>query len=81
MMENLIQGQDLNNLQWLCLQEYKIQKLSNNLFNYCHLHVLHLTKCNCLQIFIDISSHVLNMSICVDMNELSTSIGKLNASL
>jgi hypothetical protein len=49
-VENFIQGQDLNNLQSLCLQEYMIQKLSNNLFNYCRLQVLHLTKCNCLQL-------------------------------
>ncbi len=80
-MENFIQGQDLNNLRWLCLQEYMIQKLSNNLFNCCHLQVLHLTKCNCLQFFKNISNHGLNMSIYVDMNELSTSIGKLNAFL
>jgi len=81
MVENFIQGQDLNNLRWSCLQEYMIQKLSNNLFNCCHLHVLHLTKCNYLQIFFDISSHGFNMSICVDMDELSTSIGRLNAFL
>ncbi|CAM6028070.1 unnamed protein product, partial [Sphagnum balticum] len=43
-VENFIQGQDLNNLRWLCLQECMIQKLPNNLFNYCQLQVLHLTK-------------------------------------
>ncbi len=58
-----------------------IQKLSNNLLNCCHLQVLHLTKCNCLQKNFDISSHGLNMSIFIIMNELSTSIGKLNALL
>jgi len=80
-VEIFIQGQDLNNFRWLCLQEYMIQKLSNNLFNCCHLQVLHLTKCNCLQLFFDISSHGLNMSICVDINELSTSICKMNVFL
>ncbi len=51
-VENFIQGQDLNNLRWLCLEECMIQKLPNNLFNCCHLQVLHLTKCNCLQFFL-----------------------------
>jgi hypothetical protein len=51
-VENFIQGQYLNNFRWLCFQECMIQKLSSNLFNYCHLQVLHLTKCNCLQMFL-----------------------------
>jgi hypothetical protein len=71
-VENFIQGQDLNNLQWLCLQECMIQKLPNNLFNCYHLQVLHLMKCKCLQFFFHILNHDLNMSI---------SIGKLNALL
>jgi Leucine-rich repeat (LRR) protein len=81
MVENFIQGQDLKNLRWLCLQECMIQKLPNNLFNCCQLQVLQLTKCNCLQFVCDILSHGLNMSICVDMKELSTSIGNLIALL
>jgi len=81
MVENFIQSQDLNNLQWLCLQECMIQKLPNNLFNCCHLQVLHLTKCNCLHYFFDILSQGFNMSICVDMKELSPSFSKLNALL
>jgi len=71
----------LNNLRWLCLQECMIQKLPNNLFNYCHLQVLHLTKCKCLQFVLDILSQKPNMSICVDMKELSPSFSKLNALL
>jgi hypothetical protein len=81
MVENFIQSQDLNNLRWLCLQECMIQKLPNNLFNYCHLQVLHLTNCSCLQFFFDILSQGPNMSICVDMKELSPSFNKLNALL
>ncbi len=81
MVENFIQSQDLNNLRWLCLQECKIQKLPNNLFNCYHLQVLHLTKCDCLQYFFDILNQGLNMSICVDMKELSPSFSKLNALL
>ncbi len=52
-MENFIQGQDLNNLRWLCFQECMIQKLPSNLVNYCHLRVLHLKNYNYLQIFFD----------------------------
>ncbi|CAM6073947.1 unnamed protein product [Sphagnum tenellum] len=50
-VENFIQGQDLNNLRWLRLQKCMIQKLPNNLVNYCHLRVLHLTNYNYLQFF------------------------------
>ncbi len=81
MVENFIQGQDLNNLRWLCLQECMIQKLPSSLFNCCQLQVLDLTKCNRLQFVFDILSHGLNMSISIDRKELSTSIGKLNALL
>ncbi len=79
-VEKFIQSQDLNNLRWLCLQECKIQRLPNNLFNCCHLQVLHLTKCNSLQNFFDILSPTFNMLICVNM-KLSTPMGKLNALL
>ncbi|CAM5999685.1 unnamed protein product, partial [Sphagnum balticum] len=34
-------------------------------------------RCNSLQFVYDILNHGLNMSICVDMKELSTSIGNL----
>ncbi|KAH8967373.1 hypothetical protein BDL97_03G075100, partial [Sphagnum fallax] len=80
-VENFIQGQDVNNLRWLCLQECRIQKLPSRLFNCCHLQVLDLTKCDCLQFVFDILSHGLNMSISIDMKDLSTSIGNLNALL
>jgi hypothetical protein len=43
MVENFVQGQNLNNLCWLCFQECMIQKLPINLFNCYHLQVLHLT--------------------------------------
>jgi hypothetical protein len=80
-VENFIQGKDLNNLRWLCLQKCMIEKLPNNLFNCCHLQVLHLTKCKYLQFLSHISNPGFNMSTCVDMKELSPSIGKLNALL
>ncbi len=81
MVENFIQGQDLNNLRWLCLQECMIEKLPNSLFNCCHLQVFNLTKCHRLQFVFDILSHGLNRSISIDMKKSSTSIGNLNALL
>ena len=80
-VENFIQGRDLNNLRWLCLQECMIQKLPNNLVNCCHLRVLHITNCYYLQLFFDTLSHGLNMSKCTNMEKISTSISKLNALL
>ncbi len=71
----------MNNLRWLCLQECMIEKLLNNLFNCCHLQVLHLTKCNRLQFVFDILGHGPNMSISIDMKDLSTPIGNLSALL
>ncbi len=80
-VENFIQGKDLNNLRWLCLQKCMIQKLPNNLLTCCHLQILHLTKCNYLQFSLDISNHGLDTSRSIDMKKLSASIGKLNALL
>jgi hypothetical protein len=76
-----IQGQDFNNLRWLCLQKWMNQKLPNNLVNCCHWLVVHLTNYNCLQIVFDIFNHGLNISICVDMKKISTSFNNLNALL
>ncbi len=78
-VENFIQGQNLNNLQWLCLQKCMIQKLPNKLFKCHHLQVLHLTKCNRLQFLFDFLVHNLNSLVSVDMKELPTTIGQLNA--
>ncbi len=61
-VENFIQGQDLNNLQWLCLRECMIKKLPYNLVNCCHLRVLHLMNCDCLQFSFDILNHGLNLT-------------------
>ncbi len=80
-VENFIQGRNLNNLRWLCLQKCMIQKLPNNLVNCCHLQVFHLTNYNFLQFFSNILNHGLNISICVNMKELSTSFCILNALL
>jgi len=56
-----------------------IQKLPIYLFNCCHLQVFHLMKCDCLQFFSYILNQGFNMSICVNMKELSPSFNKLNA--
>ncbi len=58
-----------------------IEKLPNNLVNCCHLQVLHLTNCEDLQMFFDVSNHGSNISLCDDMKELPTSFGQLNALL
>ncbi|CAK9869902.1 unnamed protein product [Sphagnum jensenii] len=80
-VENFIQGQDLNNLRWLRLHECKIPTLPNNLVNCCHLRVLHITNCDYLQLFFDILNHGFNMPISINMKELSISISKLNTLL
>jgi disease resistance protein RPS4 len=48
-VENCIQGQNLNNVKWLCLNKCMIRKLSNNLFNCLQLQVLDLTQCQSLE--------------------------------
>ncbi len=80
-VENFIENQHLNNLRWLCLKECMIEKLPSNLFNCYHLQVLHLTKCNRLQLFFNILSQGLNMSISIDTKELFPSFSKLKALL
>jgi hypothetical protein len=44
-VKNFIQGQNLNNVKWLCLTKCMIQKLPNGLFNCLQLQVLDLAKC------------------------------------
>jgi Leucine-rich repeat (LRR) protein len=73
-VENFIQSQNLNNLQWLCFQECMIQKLPSNLFKCSCLQVLNLTKCNHLQIIFDFLIDNLNSSINVDIRKLPIAI-------
>jgi Leucine-rich repeat (LRR) protein len=68
-VENFIQSRNLNNLQWLCLQECRIQKLPSNLFKCYRLQVLHLTKCDHLQSVFDFLNNF-NSSINIDMKKL-----------
>jgi disease resistance protein RPS4 len=48
-VENCIQGQNLNNVKWLRLKKCMIQKLPNNLFNCFQLQVLDLAQCQLLE--------------------------------
>ncbi len=48
-VENCIQGQNLNNVKWLCLKNCMIQKLPNNLFNCLQIQVLDLAQCQSLE--------------------------------
>jgi len=66
MVENFIQGQDLNNLQWLCLKNCMIQKLSSNLFYYSCLQIFNLPQCHYLQNNFDLKNHNVNSSLNVD---------------
>ncbi len=47
-VENFIQGRNLNNVKWLCLKKCMIQKLPSNLFHYLQLQVLDLAQCLCI---------------------------------
>ncbi len=44
-VENCIQGRNLINVKWLCLEKCMIQKLPSNLFNCFQLQVLNLAQC------------------------------------
>jgi hypothetical protein len=44
-VKNCIQGQNLNNVKWLCLKKCMIQKLPSNLFYCLQVQVLDLAQC------------------------------------
>ncbi|CAK9881983.1 unnamed protein product [Sphagnum jensenii] len=83
-VENFIQGRNLNNVKWLCLKKCMIRNLPNNLFCCLQLVVLDLTQCQSLE---EISSSIgqlnalqeLHLSSCSNLKELPSSIGQLNA--
>jgi Leucine-rich repeat (LRR) protein len=83
-VENYIQGRNLNNVKWLCLKKCMIRNLPNNLFNCLQLRVLNLAQCQNLE---NIPSFVnqlnalqeLDLSGCSNLKELPPSIGQLNA--
>ncbi|CAM6073542.1 unnamed protein product [Sphagnum tenellum] len=81
-VENCIQGRNLNNVKWLCLKKCTIKKLPSNLFSCLQLQVLDLAQClkelpssigqlNALQ--------ELDLRACSNLKELPSSIGLLNA--
>jgi hypothetical protein len=83
-VENFIQGQNLNNVKWLCLKKCMLQKLPNDLFNYLQLQVLDLAQCQHLQ---ELPSSIdqlnalqeLDLANCRSLKKLTPSIGQLNA--
>jgi Leucine-rich repeat (LRR) protein len=83
-VENCIQGRNLNNVKWLCLKKCMIQKLPNILFYCLQLQVLDLAQCQCLE---EIPSSIgqlnafeeFDLSRCSNLKELPSSIGQLNA--
>jgi hypothetical protein len=48
-VENFIQGRNLNNVKWLCLKKCMIRKLPSNLFYCLQLQVLDLAQCQSLE--------------------------------
>jgi Leucine-rich repeat (LRR) protein len=83
-VENCIQGRNLNNVKWLCLKKCMIQKLPSNLFYCSQLRVFNLSGCSNLK---KLPSSIrqlnalqeLDMSKCFNLKKLPSSIGQLNA--
>ncbi len=48
-VQNCIQGRNLNNFKWLSFKKCMIQKLPNNLFYCLQLQVLDLAQCQSLE--------------------------------
>ncbi len=48
-VENFIQGGNLNNVKWLCFKKCMIKKLPSNLFYCLQLQVLDLAQCEILE--------------------------------
>jgi Leucine-rich repeat (LRR) protein len=79
-VENCIQGRNLNNLKWLRLKNCMIRKLSNNLFNCLQLQVLDLAQCQSLE---ELPSSIgqlnalqeLDLARCSNLQKLPLSIG------
>ncbi|CAK9266558.1 unnamed protein product [Sphagnum jensenii] len=83
-VENFIQGRNLNKVKWLCLKKCMIQKLPDNLFYCSQLKILDLAQCQSLEeIPLAISQlnalQELYLSGCSELKALPSSIGQLNA--
>jgi len=83
-VENFIQGRNLNNAKWLCLKKCMIRKLPNNLFYCLQLQVLDLAQCQSLEEIPSLIGELnalqeLDFNRCSKLKELPSSIGQLNA--
>ncbi|CAK9278148.1 unnamed protein product [Sphagnum jensenii] len=81
-VEVFIQRQNVQCLQWLCLDISRIKKLPNDLVHCFHLHVLDLSQCHNLKklpksIGKLTALQTLDLSWCLKLKELPTSIGRL----
>jgi len=84
MVENCIQGRNLNNVKWLCLKKCMIRELPNNLFNCLKIQVLDLAQCQSLEKIPSSISQLnalqeLDLAMCQKLKKLPPSIGQLNA--
>ncbi|CAM6060623.1 unnamed protein product [Sphagnum tenellum] len=83
-VDNFIQGKNLNIVKWLRLKKCMIKKLPSNLFSCSQLQVLDLAQCQSLE---EIPSPIsqlnalqeLDLNGCSNLKELPPSIGQLNA--
>ncbi|CAM6001629.1 unnamed protein product [Sphagnum balticum] len=83
-VDNFIQGKNLNIVKWLCLKNCMIQKLPSNLFFSSQLQVLDLAQCQSLEEIPSSLSQLnalqeLDLNGCSNLKELPSSIGQLNA--
>jgi Leucine-rich repeat (LRR) protein len=83
-VENCIQGRNLNNVKWLCLKNYTIQKLPSNLFYCSQLQVFDLSGCSNLKKIPSCIRQLnalkeLDLSKCFNLKKLPSFIGQLNA--
>ncbi|KAH8949044.1 hypothetical protein BDL97_10G009400, partial [Sphagnum fallax] len=83
-MENFIQGKNLNNVKWLCLKKCMIRKLPSNLFYCLQLRVLDLAQCQSLEEILSSIGQLnalqeLHLNGCSKLKELPLCIGQLNA--
>jgi energy-coupling factor transporter ATP-binding protein EcfA2 len=83
-VQNFLQGRNLDNVKWLCLKKCMIRKLPNNLFYCLQLQVLDLAQCQSLEKIPSSLGRLktlkeFDLARCENLKKLPSSIGQLNA--